>query len=670
MLFLGGLLVSVRRITPAPHLDDLGSGSLLDSIFAITLAALILFLAAGLGSLLIKPFKLNGWTFIERTVIGLPIGLAVMAYGVFFMGLAGWIKPIHLIAWLIIIGIISFRSGVIFLEEAFSQLQGFAHTWSNFSLIKKVIFSAGVLTLLLALFQSFTPPWDYDGLLYHLQGPRLFLQEGRIIPLYSNWVTFYPFTWEMLYMLGMGLGSDIFARLIHFSTLILLLLATYAFGRRFLPKPGGWLATVILAGIPILPLWGNAAYTDMPLALFQFLAIVLVVLWINEKRNILLILAGIMQGFVLGIKYTAFTGAVILVILILFYCYRNKAVFPSKLKSYTPMLFFGITTLIIACPWYIKNLIWTGNPSYPFLFPQNKTDPIQLVFWIDYMNSFGVGRTWMDFLLLPIDLFIHHNKFGTFLGSMDMPSPLFLSIFLYPVFRKHQSTKVRGFLDALIWVTLGQFFAWALGVQQNRFLMPLYPGICIIVSSIFVTIFREKKYRFIGKVLFTGLACGMILVSIIFMSIYIDILKPAGVLLAYESKQEFLNRMVGDSRGIEYINTRLPENSKVMFFWDGRGYYCDQKCIPDIDQMFLTAAITTSTKILDLSQLLINKEFTHLLMSKEDALFFILMHDKGKLHKQAYDFFMNEFAPNCASEIYSDKNVILYEFQPNNVTCK
>ena len=251
----------------------LGSSSMLDSLLAIALAAFVLFLAAGLGSLLIKPFKLENWTFIERTVIGLPLGLAAMAYGVFFMGLAGWIKPIHLIGWLIIIAFISFKKSCTYLEEAFRNVWEFKNTWSDFSIIKKVIFSTGVLALLLALFQAFTPPWDYDGLAYHLQGPRLFLEAGRIIPIPENWFTYYPSTWEMLYMLGMGLGSDIFARLIHFSTLILFLLATYAFGRRFLPKPGGWLAAAILLGIPILPLWGNAAYTDIAWALFQFLAI-------------------------------------------------------------------------------------------------------------------------------------------------------------------------------------------------------------------------------------------------------------------------------------------------------------------------------------------------------------------------------------------------------------
>ncbi len=124
ILFLGGLLVNLQRIKPAPHLDNLGSSSMMDSLLAIALASIVLFLAAGLGSLLIKPFKLENWTFIERTVIGLPLGLAAIAYGVFFMGLAGWIKPIHLIGWLVIIAFISFKKSCTYLEEAFRNVMG------------------------------------------------------------------------------------------------------------------------------------------------------------------------------------------------------------------------------------------------------------------------------------------------------------------------------------------------------------------------------------------------------------------------------------------------------------------------------------------------------------------------------------------------------------------
>ena len=223
VLFLGLLLLNSSNIEHAPHLDDLDSGGFRDAMYAIALVALVLFLAAGLGRIIIKPFKLTNWTFIERTVISLPLGLAAIGYAEFFMGLLGWLKPIHHILLLIIITIFSFRNSVCLVKESFLALNQFPMIWRGFSFIKKFFFITGALALFLAFIQTLTPPWDYDGLMYHLQGPRLFLESGRILPIYENWFTFYPSTWEMIYMLGMGLGNDIFSRLIHFSTLITLL---------------------------------------------------------------------------------------------------------------------------------------------------------------------------------------------------------------------------------------------------------------------------------------------------------------------------------------------------------------------------------------------------------------------------------------------------------------
>lgn len=458
-LFLGGLMLNVHQITPTPHFDDLDSGSLMDTLFAIPLAGLILFLASGLGRLLIKPFKLENWTFIERFVVGTPLGLAAIAYVVFIMGLAGWISPIHLISFLIIISIFSFKQSCSFIEKALRNIWSFRNTWQDFSMLKKIVFSVGVLALALALFQAFTPPWDYDGLAYHLQGPRLFLDAGKIILITDNWFTFYPFTWEMLYLLGMGLGSDIFARLIHFATLIFFLLATYAFGRRFLPKPGGWVAAAILLGIPILLLWGNAAYTDIAWALFQFLAIGIFLVWIKEKNYRLLILSGVMQGLALGSKYLALYGAGILLAYVIWYSFKGETKWPGWKKFTGNVLAFGLAAFITALPWYLKNLVWTGNPVFPLYLPQDAIDPQQIQVWMDYVNSFGTGKEWHDYLLLPINIYLQHEKFGTFMGSMEMASPLFLFVLAYPWARRSMDPEFREILDVLVMISVVQFIA-------------------------------------------------------------------------------------------------------------------------------------------------------------------------------------------------------------------
>ncbi len=669
ILFLGGLIVNIRLITPAPHLNDLGSGSMLDSLLAIALAGMVLFLAAGLGSLLIKPFRLANWTFIERTVIGLPLGLAAMAYGVFFLGLAGWIKPIYLIGWLIIIGLISFKQSLIFLDEAICELQKFRQTWRNFSIIKKFIFFAGLLALLLALFQAFTPPWDYDGLAYHLQGPRLFLEAGKIIPIPENWFTYYPFTWEMLYMLGMGLGSDIFAKLIHFSTLILFLLATYAFGRRFLPKPGGWIAAAILMGIPILPLWGNAAYTDIAWALFQFLAFVLFLVWIKERNLWLLGLSGVMQGLALGSKYLALSGAGILLIFVLWYSLRDDGMWTGWKKAIRNGMIFGLGALIVALPWYLKNYIWTGNPVFPLYFPQYVIEPTQLKIWMDYVNSFGTGKNWYDYLLLPINIYLQHDKFGTFMGSMEMPSPLFLFVLAYPLLRKSIDSAIRKTLDVLGLFHIIQFIFWAFGSQQIRFLLPFFPGLSILTAAVFQSLsVKLNKYQ-LGNAIKVGTVGGMVLATLIFMVIYSILIRPERVLFGFDSKQDFLVRVLRDYPGITYLNDHLKPSNITLFLWDGRAYYCKANCSADIDQSKWTALIQNTNKLVEVSKWLEERNVTHIFLSNEDITYFILKHDQKNKHLKAVKFLLDVYIPKCGQIVHEDNWTQIMEIQSDNPDC-
>ena len=669
-LFLGGLLLNVHQITHTPHFNDLDSGSLKDTLFAIPLAGLVLFLASGVGKHLIKPFKLENFTFIERFVIGTPLGLAIIAYVVFFMGLAGWIKTIHFIILLIIISILSFKQSCSFIEEAFRNLWGFRATWKDFSLLKKMVFSAGALALALAMFQAFTPPWDYDGLAYHLQGPRLFLDAGKIIPITENWFTFYPFTWEMLYMLGIGLGSDIFARLIHFTTLILFLLATYAFGRRFLPLPGGWVAAAILLGIPILLLWGNAAYTDIAWALFQFLAIGIFLVWLKDQNPKLLIVSGVMQGLALGSKYLAFYGAGILLVFVIWFSYRGDSDWPGWKKFSYNVLAFGLAAFVTALPWYLKNLVWTGNPLFPLYFHQDLIDPVQLSIWMDYVNSFGTGKNWYDYLLLPINIYLQHEKFGTFMGSMEMASPIFLFVFAYPWLRRSMESEFRKTLDVLALISGVQFIAWAFGSQQTRFLLPIFPGFSILASGVLLVLSVRLKKNNLGKSIQSGLTFGMILVTLIFMGIYMGLTQPGRVLFGLESKQEFLDRILRDYPGIRYVNETLPETAKVMFLWDGRGYYCDKKCLPDVDQSRWVAMVKNSSSIKVITDKLDVNGITHIFLSKEDISYFLIMHYQMGEYLEDSTKLLHDIAPVCADEVFTDDWVQILKLDLNMEVCR
>lgn len=670
LLFLGGLLINLPRIMPAPHMEDMGSGSLLDSLYAIGLAGLVLFIASGLGRVITKPFKPEKWTYLEMLVISLPVGLAAIGYSVFFLGLMGWINPIHLLIFLILTSLLSFNSSISVVVDGLRTLVVFKKTLSGFSHLKKVLFAAGFLALLLSLLQAFTPPWDYDGLAYHIQGPRLFLQVGRIIPLPENWFTFYPSTWEMVYLLGMGLGSDIFARLIHFATLIVFLLATYAFGKRYLPAPGGWVAVATLLGTPILLLWGNAAYTDIAWALFQFLAIALVLKWNNDRKPGMLILAGMMQGLALGSKYLALSGAAILLVVVLWQSARNGKKWVRLNQSVKSGVFFGLAALIIGLPWYLKNYLWTSNPIFPLYLPQNLIDPVQILIWMDYVNSFGTGNNWYDYLLLPINLYLQHEKFGTFMGSMEMASPIFLAVFAYPLIRKELRSRFTRTLDLLGITTLLFFLSWAVGSQQTRFLLPVFPGLSILSSAVLLALTRGQKSKRLGRVLMTGLVGGMVVVTLIFMGIYIGLLRPQNVILGRETKAMFLQRVLGDYSAFQYINDELPDSARVMSLWDGRGYYCDSKCLPDVDQSRWIALVEQTPDIESISRRLEEQNITHLFFSKEDVAYFLLLHDQSGINNNGLQILTMEFAPKCANIIYEDDLSVIFEMNLGKEDCR
>ena len=125
------------------------------------------------------------------------------------------------------------------------------HNWRRHC-SKIIIFSAG-LVFVLSLVQSLTPPWDYDGLMYHLQGPVTFLEEESIKFSLNNWQINNPFTLEMLFTFGLAFNSDSFAKLIHLTYTICLYAVTFFMADRLINRRVAWIALAVMLGIPPCP---------------------------------------------------------------------------------------------------------------------------------------------------------------------------------------------------------------------------------------------------------------------------------------------------------------------------------------------------------------------------------------------------------------------------------
>ena len=427
-----------------------------------------------MGRRVLITLRLLELTRLEQWVFAVPIGLGILAYGVFVLGLLGLLQAWALALWIAFVGLLTWREVMLAVSEVRAGLRDSPNVWRRTSRGERALLLALGVLLALTLLHTLTPPWDADSLLYHLQGPRLFLQAGRVQHLPENWLTSYPFLVQMLYALGLSFGSDSFARVMNLVFAVLLSLTTFALARRLLDRLHAFVAVAVLIGIPIMPIWAGLAYVDMAWAVYTLLGIYAVLLWRNDRGRGWLIMAGISLGFadehkVLRAKY-GWTPRTM-----------------DRLEWLTTVvggrgsidgLMYGGTALLIAAPWFVKNWLWTGSPLYPILLASN--DPLagQVRLWTQYMNSFGTGRGWLDYVLLPLNLYARYVRFGTFLGNIEIANPLYLLLVVYP-----WTTRPRQ-LNVIIGLAAAQFVVWAASVQQTRYLLPLFPLLSILTSVV------------------------------------------------------------------------------------------------------------------------------------------------------------------------------------------
>jgi hypothetical protein len=484
--------------------------------------------------------------------------------------------------------------------------------------------------------------------MYHLPGPQLFLEAGRILLLPDIWQANGPSTTEMLFTLGLAWRSDVFAKLVHLSYAVCLILATFAFGRRFAGRVEGWTAVVLILGIPILPLWSTSAYTDIAWALYEFLALYALALWQASRDRRWLVISGLMMGWALGSKYLALGGLGVLGLWVLWQ--ERPRGWKRMLAS---CMLWGVTAMLIASPWYVKNWLLSGNPLYPFVFGGVGWSSDRLNQLMEYLRYFGVGRSFLDYLLLPWNMYAHSTQFGTTNAAFDIPGLLLPLALLYPLRPRDR------ILDSIACISAMRFATWAIGSQQTRFLLPIFPPLAVLAASVLVWIAQRLKARWrASEPLAFLLASSAVLLTLLVQMALFYVLPPTDVLLGLESRHAFLQRRVVNYAALQFVQQHLTDEDRVMMMWDGRGYYCDARCLPDADQSNWTRLVDSEFDPLSVAARLRSKGVTHLLLNHQDAQFF-LDHDPAGRHRQALEFFLREFRPACTEDMYRDEGITL-----------
>lgn len=586
----------VQNALLQPTVQTLASGTVDWLPFSLSLTAVrrtlldfltatwISFVALGSGAWLLGRLKLDRLTLLENLLFSLGVGFGALALLVLFYGWVALLQPVVFYATAVLLTLLTAR-------PSFALLRQFKLQRPH-----PLVTAYLLLSLTLALSLALLPPTAWDSLFYHLTGPKLYLEAGAIRPGIDIPHLNFPSLFQMLFLMALAMRGDVAAQLLHFFFGLMLAAIVYATAREQLGVRNGWVAVLFLYSMPMTLGLAAWAYNDLALAFYTTAAIYA---WLKsgEWRAIVaagmrvgayprgrprldswLVLSGVCIGLALGLKYTAFVLPVA-VFLLLVWQYRRQ-----PLAALRPLAFLAIPALLVALPWYVKNLLFTGNPIYPFLFGGPFWDAYRSQVYAD--AGTGSGFNFWALLRLPLDLTL-----GLRDVSRDGATGPFFLLFL-PLLIGYTLVKGRlrppAAFHTLLWVALFTYFFWMIGVVnsvslfQTRLLLPALVLLCPLLAWIMDDLGRFNHPRFSVQRLLTLIVTLVLAAGFLIQLVNWLPQQPWAYLSGRESRSGYLQRRLGEHyAAVNSINEQLAGDAVVLFLFEPRSYYCDADCRPD-----------------------------------------------------------------------------------------
>jgi hypothetical protein len=265
---------------------------------------------------------------------------------------------------------------------------------------------------------------------------------------------------------------------VNYFAYIILLLATVRMGTLVFSRKVGWLAALMLGAVGYIQSLAVHSKTDIWIVIYLFLVLLNGAEGLKKGDGRRLLLVGVYLGAAAGIKYTALSAIMTLFVALLALRFWRMPTFKPVLARY--YVWAAVIAVLLASPWYIRNIIWFHNPFFPFFSsifppgggtygyygPESAIDPrAMLARW-----TFGF-RASHGPLLVPF------LKFWIVWGAI----PVGLLFWRSSPFSR--LAVVWAFLDMLYWV-VGQG-----GILVERYSMQLAPLTTLVAAHLVAFIY-------------------------------------------------------------------------------------------------------------------------------------------------------------------------------------
>jgi hypothetical protein len=517
-----------------------------------------------------------------RLALAGGIGLGLLSLLTLGLGLVRLLRPIAAWGLMLVLGILlhrDFRATLADLRTAvhFRPANGFQR-WI-------ALYTGGSLALIFVA--ALAPPTAWDALVYHLTGPRLFIEAGRVVHSIDLPYLGFPQLGEMQFTLGMLLVGDGTTSLLHFGYGLLGLVVTAGLARRVFGDNAAWLAVALLASVPTFLSLMSRAYVDVTLLFYTTSACYAFVRW-RESRTQgetsaspgWLLMMGAFCGFGAGVKYTAVAIPLALG-LSLAWASRHDG-----LRAVAGRLVqLGAVCVILTLPWLLENWLTTGNPLYPFFFQGAYWDAWR-AWWYDRPGS-GLATTapWR-LALAPLEATVLGTEGGEPYDATIGPLLLVAAPLLVVAWRslKAEERAITGYLLFFFGVN---YALWLAGMArsallvQTRLLLPVF-GIAAVLGAAGLDRLATLRRPQLDVGWLVRAVMSLTLALLLFSTLAAFLRSnPLPVALGLESRDDYLARRLGVYHlAIKEVN-ELPAGSRVVFLWEPRSYACRVDCWPD-----------------------------------------------------------------------------------------
>lgn len=524
----------------------------------------ILWVATSIGSRVLSALGLDRSGLAVASAVGLTlVGITTLG-----LGRLGVLKPFVVWPLVTAVACLSYRQ----MTSVLGRLRSISI--SALGPTEVLIVCLIVSAIAVCLINCLAPVTANDALVYHLSLPKSYVAAGGLTELPYNVYANMPHYGEMLYTFFYCLAGEAGARLFYFFLLIGAGGAVYRLARRFVERRFALTAACIFLTQPLMLDHRIVCNIDVMLAYFFVCAVILALEVADHAvgwRSVIPV--SLIAGFMLGMKYTAIAPCLGLLV----------ALCASARRPPFRTILIGVAmTAVVFVPWAFRNEVNVGNPFYPLFektFDGDNWDAAQGSQLVAWQRSMGMGRSALDYVLLPLNLSTKAKpgmNYSRFDGTI---TPVILILLPLALMKRHRHTLI------LILVAAIGFVFWTLTSQQLRFLIPTLAILAALGGVGLGNISRRISEGWMGVVLVL-----VILIQVSALLVPDQYGRPIvssafgdrlAVVTGTETERDYLQRTVQPVSMFEHINGTVPANQAVFMIWENRGYYLERPYFAD-----------------------------------------------------------------------------------------